>query len=68
MLIKIGDLEEEISIIKAKYLKAGHPNGFIDSIIMIFIKPKKLFTFHHSYLKSEKKLVFGDHLVKEMRK
>ena len=24
------DLEKEICIIKAKYLKAGYPNGFID--------------------------------------
>ena len=31
-----SDLEKEISIIKAKYLKAGYPNGFIDSIINDF--------------------------------
>ena len=28
-----SDLDEEISIIKAKYLKAGYPSGFIDSVI-----------------------------------
>ena len=32
------DLEKEISIIKAKYLKAGYPKGFIDSIINDFRK------------------------------
>ena len=30
------NLEKEISIIKAKYLKAGYPNGFIDPIIIYF--------------------------------
>ena len=31
-----SDLGKEISIIKAKYLKAGYPSGFIDSIINDF--------------------------------
>ena len=34
------DLEKEISIIKTKYLKAGYPNGFIDSIINDFHQTK----------------------------
>ena len=62
-----SDLEKEISIIKAKYLKAGYPNGFIDSIINDFHQTKKIFLFHHHYSKSGKKLVFRYHFVKETR-
>ena len=38
-----SDLEKEISIIKAKYLKACYPNGFIDSIINDFHQTKEDF-------------------------
>ena len=31
-----SELQKEISIVKAKYLKAGYPNGFIDFIINDF--------------------------------
>ena len=48
-----SDLENKISIINAKYLKAGYPNGFIDSI--------------NHYLKSRKKLVFRYDFVKKIK-
>ena len=38
-----SDLEEEISIIKSKYLKAGYPNEFVDSIINHFHETKEDF-------------------------
>ena len=38
-----SDVGEEISIIKAKYLKCGYPNGFIDSVINNFHQTKEDF-------------------------
>ena len=38
-----SDLEKEISIIKAKYLKASYPNGFIDFIINEFHQTREDF-------------------------
>ena len=38
-------LEKEVSIIKAKYLKAGYPNGFIDSILKLNSSDQRRF-FH----------------------
>ena len=43
-----SNLEKEISIIKAKYLKAGYPSGFIDSIINDFHQTKEDFLIPRS--------------------
>ena len=49
-----SDLEKHISIIKAKYLKAGYPNGFIDSIINDFHQNKEDFLITQSLLEEWK--------------
>ena len=43
-----SNLEKEISITKAKYLKAGYPSGFIDSIINDFHQTKEYFLIPRS--------------------
>ena len=49
-----SDLEEEIFIIKANYLKASYPNGLIDSVINYFHQTKEDFLIPPS-LKEQKK-------------
>ena len=64
-----SDLEKEISKIKSKYLKAGYPNGFIDSIINYFHQAKKDFLIPPpSLFKERKEINFQYHFVKEMRR
>lgn len=41
-----SNFEQEILIIKAKYIKADYPNIFINLIISNFIKTKKTFLLH----------------------
>ena len=53
-----SDLEKEISIIKAKYLKAGYPNGFIDSIINDFHQTKEDFLIPPSLFEERKEISF----------
>ena len=56
---KIGsDLEREIFTIKAKYIKAGYPNGFIDSIINYFQKTKKYSLTQSSLFEEQKEISF----------
>ena len=53
-----SDLEKEISRIKAKYLKAGYPNGFIDSIINDFHQAKEDFLIPPSLFEERKEISF----------
>ena len=53
-----SELEKEISIIKAKYLKAGYPNGFIDSIINDFHQTKEDFLIPPSLFDEQKEISF----------
>ena len=53
-----SDLEEEISIIKAKYLKAVYPNEFIDSLISNFHQTKEDFLIPVSLFEEWKKIRF----------
>ena len=53
-----SDLEKEISIIKAKYLKAGYPNEFIDSIINDFHQTKEDFLIPPSLFEERKEISF----------
>ena len=53
-----SNLEKEISIIKAKYLKAGYPNGFIDSIINDFHQTKEDFLIPPSLFEERKEISF----------
>ena len=53
-----SDLEKEISIIKAKYLKACYPNGFIDSIINDFHQTKEDFLIPPSSIEEQKEIIF----------
>ena len=53
-----SDLEKEIFIIKAKYLKAGYPNGFIDSIINDFHQTKEDFLIPPSLFEERKEISF----------
>ena len=41
-----SNFEQEILIIKAKYIKADYPDIFINLIISNFIKTKKAFLLH----------------------
>ena len=43
-------------------------NVIVGDHVMIFIKPKKIFSFHHHYLGSRKKLTFRYHIVKEIKR
>ena len=62
------DLEKEISIIKAKYLKAGYPNRFIDSIINYFHQTKDFFIPPPSLFEEQKEIIFQVPLCEKMRK
>ena len=53
-----SDLEKEVSIIKAKYLKAGYLNGFIDSIINDFHQTKEDFLIPPSLFEDRKEISF----------
>ena len=53
-----SDLEKEVSIIKAKYLKAGYLNGFIDSIINDFHQTKEDFLIPPSLFEEQKEISF----------
>ena len=56
---KIGsDLEREIFTIKAKYIKAGYPNGFIDSIINYFHQTKRYSLTQSSLFEEQKEISF----------
>ena len=56
---KIGSvLEKEISIIKARYIKGGYPNGFIDSIINYFHQTKKYFLTQSLLFEEQKEISF----------
>ena len=52
-----SDLEKEISIIKAKYSKAGYPSGFIDSIINDFHQTKENFLIFSSLFQLKDSIV-----------
>ena len=51
-------MEKEISVIKTKYLKAGYPNGFIDSIINDFHQTKEDFLIPPSLFEEQKEISF----------
>ena len=51
-----SNLEKEISIIKAEYLKASHPNGFIDSIVNNFHQTKGDFLTTPSLFEEQKEI------------
>ena len=53
-----SDLEKEISIIKAKYLKAGYRNEFIDSIINDFHQTKEDFLIPPSLFEERNEISF----------
>ena len=53
-----SDLGEEISIIKAKYLKCGHPNGFIDSAINNFHQTKEDFIIAPTLFEEREEISF----------
>ena len=53
-----SDLEKEVSIIKAKYLKAGYLNGIIDSIINDFHETKEDFLIPPSLFEDRKEISF----------
>ena len=56
---KIGSvLEKEISTIKARYIKGGYPNGFIDSIINYFHQTKKYFLTQSLLFEEQKEISF----------
>lgn len=66
---KIGsDLEREIFTIKAKYIKAGYPNGFIDSIINYFHQTKRYSLTQSSLFEEQKEISLQLSFVKEMRR
>ena len=51
-----SDLEEEISIIKSKYLKASYPNEFVDSIINHFHQTQEDFQIPPSLFQERKEI------------
>ena len=53
-----SNLGKEISIIKAKYLKAGYPNGSFDSIINGFHQTKEDFPTPPSFFGERKEITF----------
>ena len=53
-----SDLQKEISIIKAKYLKADYQKGFIDSIINDFHQTKEDFLIPPSLFEEQKEISF----------
>ena len=53
-----SDLEKEISIMKKKYLKAGQPNGFIDSTINDFHQTKEDILIQPSLFQEQKEISF----------
>ena len=53
-----SNLEKEIFIIKAKYLKCGYPNEFIDSIINHFYQTKEDFLIPPSLFEERKEISF----------
>ena len=63
-----SDLEKEISIIKAKYLKTGYPNGFIAFIINDFHQRKEDVLIPPSLFEERKEITFRNHFVKEMKR
>ena len=53
-----SNLEKEIFIIKAKYLKSGYPNEFIDSIINHFYQTTEDFLIPPSLFEERKEVSF----------
>ena len=53
-----SDLEKEISVIKAKYLKVGYPNGFIGSTINYFHQTKEDILIQPSLFQEQKEISF----------
>ena len=53
-----SNLEKEISITKAKYLKTSHPNGFVDSIINDIHQTREDFLIKPSLFEDQKETNF----------
>ena len=63
-----SNLEKEVSIIKAKCLKAGYPNGFINSMINDFHQIKEDFLISPSLFEEQKEISLQLSFVKEMKR
>ena len=53
-----SNLEQEIFIIKAKYLKAGYPHAFINDVINNFHQVKEDFLIPSTLFEERKKICF----------
>ena len=54
----VSVLEKDISTIKEKYIEAGYPNRFMDSIINYFHQTKKYFLIQWSLFEEKKEISF----------